>query len=163
MFDSILDSVRGLIGRRGDDEASAAPRSSSVQRVMRRPAKANGHHKPINGAQKTNGAAAGHNGAANGQATANGNGTHNGLSGDSQQNGASRSDAGEDVRVPSRIVSRGNNKNVYVVAVPGIDDNDVLREADALEIDTSSLETVEEEGFDPYNSGRFNRDKTWRR
>ncbi len=68
---------------------------------------------------------------------------------------------------PGRIVSRGNNKNVYAIGDADTDDNSVLRAADdadskAPELDTGSLETVEESGFDPYNSGVYHRPESWR-
>ncbi|MEO1034713.1 MAG: hypothetical protein AAFX44_04035 [Pseudomonadota bacterium] len=138
MLESIIDNVRAIVARLSGgatEQRDPIPpvRASSVQRVMRKPASANGRRRPIDSVAITE----------------------------------DKSDAPVEQPVaetpPHRIISRGNNKNVYVVAVPDLDENDALREADALEIDTGSLETVEEEGCDPYNSGSFHRNQTWHR
>ncbi len=57
------------------------------------------------------------------------------------------------------VVSRGNNKNVYVKVKPGQDVEDALRDADELAI-SDGLETIED-GLDPYNSGVFSRKQVW--
>ncbi|MEM1263585.1 MAG: hypothetical protein AAGH76_14375 [Pseudomonadota bacterium] len=136
MFESIVDSVRGLVARfygtnRPQHESL---RSSSVQRVMRRPA-ANGTPTPV----------------------ANNNGVDSAAHGASETSASS--DDGLGTATPRRVISRGNNKNVYVIATPDLDENEALRRADELAIDTGTLETVEENGFDPYNSGSYSKRK----
>ena len=129
MIGSILDSVRGLMDKLGNDPAPATPdiKSSTVQRVMRRPAP-DGQRRPAPAITPV-----------------------------------AKPDRPEPQaeNLPRRVISRGNNKNVYVVAEPDLDEDAALRAADVLEIDTGTLETVDEEGFDPYNSGGFHRSKTW--
>lgn len=65
---------------------------------------------------------------------------------------------------PSRptIVSRGNNKNVFITVEAGQDADEALRLADHPGASESpSLETIED-GLDPYNSGVFSTKRVWR-
>ncbi len=59
----------------------------------------------------------------------------------------------------THVVTRGNNKNVYVEVKPGQDVEDALKAADELSIE-SNLETIED-GLDPYNSGVYSRKQVW--
>ncbi|MEM8982713.1 MAG: hypothetical protein AAGC71_06780 [Pseudomonadota bacterium] len=137
MFENFVQSVRGLVARLSgtDQSRSEAVRASSVQRVMRRPS--------------TNGKAA--------PATTNGS-SHGAADAYTRQPESAESEqADADVATPRRVISRGNNKNVYVIATPELDENEALRQADELVLDTGSLETIDEDGFDPYNSGSYRR------
>ncbi len=58
----------------------------------------------------------------------------------------------------ARILSRGNGKNVYVVADEDADENELLRIIDTAE---APLSLVEEHGRDPYNSGVHRRQDVW--
>ena len=62
-----------------------------------------------------------------------------------------------------RILSRGNNKNVYVMMAPDSDEDDVLRSIDAeAAAQSKRLRVVEDKDFDPYNSGAYTRSDVWR-
>lgn len=59
------------------------------------------------------------------------------------------------------IVSRGNNKNVFITVAAGQDADEALRLADQENAGESpTLETVED-GLDPYNSGVFTTKRIW--
>ena len=66
-----------------------------------------------------------------------------------------------DPRLEGRIEDRGPGKNVLIR-------NKYLREDSGTHetlkiLDDSMIDTEEEEGFDPYNTGQFDRSKNWDR
>lgn len=66
-----------------------------------------------------------------------------------------------DPRVGGRVEDRGPGKNVLIR-------NKYLREDSGTHetlkiLDDSIIDTEEEEGFDPYNTGQFDRSRNWDR
>ena len=60
----------------------------------------------------------------------------------------------------TRVVSRGNNKNVFVQLRPGQTIEDALKMADDAP-PPASLEILPDDGLDPYNSGAYSTRQIW--